>query len=63
MHASWNERTSVVEILLENGANLEAKNEFGKQFFDLVSLVTPPLIAYICTLYKRPERPQNLCFT
>ena len=29
----------------------------GKQYLDLVGLLTPPLIAPFCTLYKRPQRP------
>ena len=30
------------------------------QTLDLVGLVAPPLIAFFCTIYKRPKRPQNL---
>ncbi len=29
----------------------------GKQYLDLVGLVTQPLIVSLCPLYKRPQRP------
>ncbi len=34
--------------------------EVSVKNLDLAGLVTPPLIAFFCTLYIRPQSPQNL---
>ena len=52
--------TQMIDIVDLDGSISTIIRLYQKENPDLVVLVTPPIITSFCTLYKRPQRPQNL---